>query len=260
MLAMTISIPGASAAPAAQSCTFVLGFATLRDMVVQRYGDIVGSCLEDEHHNPLNGDGLQQTTGGLLVWRKADNWTAFTDGTTTYLNGPEGLAVRPNSGPLFPWEHPGPVPTLEPAPPPPPPPPPPPAATPAPATTPVPNDALPTVRLDIDDHTVSQGETIRITVTGEDDKGMGTLVWYASDTDDSALRDTHTMDCVGANPCRNTWEVSTQDTGDITIHAYVIDNAGQRSNEETDDLSVSDNANNNTNTNTNSNTNDNTAM
>ncbi len=65
---------------------------------------VVGDCLENEHHNPENGDALQRTGGGLLVWRKADNWTAFTDGITTWIAGPAGLASRPNGGPLFQWE------------------------------------------------------------------------------------------------------------------------------------------------------------
>src|SRR5689334_10801324 len=72
------------------ACQFSYGF---RDLAAQ-IPDIVGSCLEDEWHG-LNGDGLQRTTGGLLVWRKADNWTAFTNGSITWLNGPFGLAARP---------------------------------------------------------------------------------------------------------------------------------------------------------------------
>ncbi len=78
---------------------FVLGFKTLADMIP----DVVGAPLEDEHHNPENGDGLQQTTKGLLVWRKADNFTAFTDGSTTWINGPNGLQSRPNDA-RFDWE------------------------------------------------------------------------------------------------------------------------------------------------------------
>lgn len=70
----------------AADCQFVLGFKTLRDMIPGTVGD----CLTDEHHNPDNGDGLQETTGpggkgGLLVWRNADNWTAFTDGHWTWI-------------------------------------------------------------------------------------------------------------------------------------------------------------------------------
>ena len=49
------------------------------------------------------GDSVQQTTGGLLVWRKADNWTAFTDGYRTWINGPNGLQQRLNTQ-RFEWE------------------------------------------------------------------------------------------------------------------------------------------------------------
>ena len=84
----------------AAECQFVLGFNTLRDLIGH---DIVGECLENEHYEE-NGDSLQQTTGGLLVWRKADNWTAFTDGYRTWINGPNGLVQRLNTA-RFEWEH-----------------------------------------------------------------------------------------------------------------------------------------------------------
>lgn len=83
----------------AAGCDFRAGFKALHDLVP----NIVGDCLEDEHHNPGNGDGLQSTSNGLLVWRKEDNWTAFTDGTTTWVNGPNGVQARPNNE-RFPWE------------------------------------------------------------------------------------------------------------------------------------------------------------
>jgi hypothetical protein len=82
------------------SCTFVGGFATLREQVGAQK---VGECLEDEHVSAETGDSEQRTTGGLLVWRKADNFTAFTDGGTTWVNGPNGLQSRPN-GERFSWE------------------------------------------------------------------------------------------------------------------------------------------------------------
>ncbi|MCL4544009.1 MAG: CAP domain-containing protein [Chloroflexi bacterium] len=81
------------------SCQFMLGFAALEQMIPK----IVGVCLDNEQHNPANGDGLQHTTGGLLVWRKADNWTAFTDGYRTWINGPYGLVERLNMQ-RFRWE------------------------------------------------------------------------------------------------------------------------------------------------------------
>jgi len=83
----------------AESCRFVLGFATLHDLLP----GVVGQCLDDEQHNPANGDGLQHTTKGLLVWRKADNFTAFTDGYSTIVNGPNGLEYRLNTQ-RFAWE------------------------------------------------------------------------------------------------------------------------------------------------------------
>ena len=43
---------------ATSACTYQLGFKALHDLIPQ----IVGDCTEDEHHNPANGDGLQQTT------------------------------------------------------------------------------------------------------------------------------------------------------------------------------------------------------
>ncbi|MGH2352593.1 MAG: hypothetical protein ACRDJN_13365 [Chloroflexota bacterium] len=88
-------------AQAQAPCRFVLGFATLRDLIGP---DVVGDCLEDQRFNPANGNAEQRTTRGLLVWRKADNWTAFTDGYHTWLNGPDGLAQRLNTE-RFAWER-----------------------------------------------------------------------------------------------------------------------------------------------------------
>lgn len=92
-------LPGTAQAESTPNCVFVLGFSALHDLIP----DVVGSCLSDEQHNPSNGDALQQTTGGLLVWRKVDNWTAFTDGYHTWINGPNGLAERLNTQ-RFSWE------------------------------------------------------------------------------------------------------------------------------------------------------------
>jgi hypothetical protein len=108
LAALILAIPSASAAPAsAANCQFVLGFKVIHDAMP----DVVGDCLVDEHHNPVNGDGLQETSGrngagGLMVWRKADNWTAYTDGYRTWINGPNGLQQRLNTE-RFPWENDG---------------------------------------------------------------------------------------------------------------------------------------------------------
>jgi hypothetical protein len=80
------------------SCRFVLGFQMLHDAIPA----VVGDCADDEQH-AANGEGLQQTTKGLLVWRKADNFTAFTDGYRSWVNGPNGLQQRLNAR-RFAWE------------------------------------------------------------------------------------------------------------------------------------------------------------
>lgn len=77
---------------------FKLGFKALADQIP----DIVGNPLANEHWG-ANGDSLQQTTKGLMVWRKADNWTAFTNGSRTWINGPNGMQDRANDD-RFDWE------------------------------------------------------------------------------------------------------------------------------------------------------------
>jgi hypothetical protein len=96
------SAAGRSLAPGAAGagCRFQLGFAALRGAIP----GVVGGCVEDEHHNPENGDALQKTTGGLLVWRKSDNFTAFTDGHRSWVAGPFGVQSRLNSE-RFAWER-----------------------------------------------------------------------------------------------------------------------------------------------------------
>lgn len=79
--------------------SFKLGFAALASQIPW----IVGQPLEEEHH-AANGDSLQATTTGLMVWRKSDNWTAFTNGARTWVNGgSHGIRERGNDE-RFPWE------------------------------------------------------------------------------------------------------------------------------------------------------------
>ena len=85
----------------AQDCVFQLGFKTLHDLIP----DVVGDCLDGERHDSATGMTLQNTTNGQLIWGKADNWTGFTDGERTWINGPEGLQQRLNSE-RFDWEAP----------------------------------------------------------------------------------------------------------------------------------------------------------
>ncbi len=116
ILMVTAALP--AYAQSAPSCQFVLGFKTLHDLDPKD----VGTCLEDQF-SADNGDAQQHTSSGLLAWRKADNWTAFTNGYRTWINGPSGLVIRLNTQ-RFPWEAdynaPG-ITKIIPAPPPPPP-------------------------------------------------------------------------------------------------------------------------------------------
>ena len=90
----------ASAVPvhAQAACQYILGFKALYDLDP---GDI-GECVDNQAFGS-NGDAQQHTRKGLMAWRKADNWTAFTNGYMTWINGPNGLANRLNSQ-RFSWE------------------------------------------------------------------------------------------------------------------------------------------------------------
>jgi hypothetical protein len=85
-------------AQAASGCQFVLGFAALHAVDAAD----IGGCLDNQTY-AANGDAQQHTTSGLMAWRKADNWTAFTNGYWTWINGPQGLAKRLNTQ-RFSWE------------------------------------------------------------------------------------------------------------------------------------------------------------
>jgi hypothetical protein len=101
--------PVGTGSPGQAAASFNLGFKALAAQIP----DVVGQPLEDEHWG-ANGDSLQQTTTGLMVWRKADNWTAFTNGSTTWIAGPFGVQSRAN-GDRFPWETQGGTSPLDPA-------------------------------------------------------------------------------------------------------------------------------------------------
>src|SRR5262249_24041177 len=92
--------PGAvgHAIPARADCTLAPEFQALHALIPDIAGDCTGDPLAQD-----NGDIQQPTTAGLLVWRKADNLAEFTDGTTTWIDGPNGLASRPNDQ-CFSWE------------------------------------------------------------------------------------------------------------------------------------------------------------
>src|SRR5450756_2401317 len=101
ILVLTLVFAGsATLAPAQTPPVFKLGFKTLAD---QLPADVVGTPLENEYFNLSNGNSEQHTTKGLMVWRKVDNWTAYTNGHMTWINGPVGVQSRLNTD-RFDWE------------------------------------------------------------------------------------------------------------------------------------------------------------
>jgi uncharacterized protein YkwD len=97
----TVVNPISIHAGARADCQFILGFKTLHDTDP---GD-VGNCTANQYWMS-NGDATQPTDRGTLVWRKTDNFTAFTDGASTWVYGPFGLQKRFNTE-RFAWEVPG---------------------------------------------------------------------------------------------------------------------------------------------------------
>jgi hypothetical protein len=59
----------------------------------------IGDCAGDELVGATGGDRFQSTTRGLLIFSVGGNWTAFTDGQTTWVNNPVGLASVSGSTP-----------------------------------------------------------------------------------------------------------------------------------------------------------------
>lgn len=98
LVLVSLCVGAPAAAHAAPACQFILGFKTLHDLDPVDVGD----CVDDQAF-AANGDAQQRTTKGLMAWRKADNWTAFTNGYATWINGPSGLQRRLNSV-RFSWE------------------------------------------------------------------------------------------------------------------------------------------------------------
>jgi hypothetical protein len=92
LIVSTGTFAAAPAVAQTPACSFELGFAELDSLIP----DVVGDCIANESFNPVNGDSLQPTTNGLMVWRKSDNFTAFTDGFLSWVNGPLGLQEREN--------------------------------------------------------------------------------------------------------------------------------------------------------------------
>ena len=98
--------------------------------------------------------------------------------------------------------------------------------------------APPKVDLDLSHDLVNRGESFTVRLQASSDAGVASMWWWASGVDDDSLRDTHAVDCLGATPCRKSWDVSTNAEGGMVIHALARDRAGQLSDESKRDVRV----------------------
>ncbi|HEX2923829.1 MAG TPA: CAP domain-containing protein [Chloroflexota bacterium] len=96
---ITLATQQALGMPSGSKVQFQLGFRTLADLIPE----VVGEPLTAEQ-STASGDCYQPTSTGMMVWRKADNFTAFTDGGRSWINGPYGVQARANSE-RFSWER-----------------------------------------------------------------------------------------------------------------------------------------------------------
>jgi hypothetical protein len=105
-LLLIAALAGAPATSARTNCSFTLGFKALHDLIPE----VVGDCTENEQADPSTGNLTQRTANGLLMWRKSDNWTAFTDGPSTYIARDGDIVSRPTDASRLAWEGDAPAP------------------------------------------------------------------------------------------------------------------------------------------------------
>ncbi len=119
----------------------------------------------------------------------------------------------------------------------------------APTSTPVPDDKLPTVVLQVSDDRIDPGEEIEITVIASDDKGVDRIEWEGTIVDDDdendnkqtgdpALDERHRHDCDDQRECAQVWKVKPTKSGRYTIRARARDTADQFSEWVTQELRV----------------------
>ncbi len=97
-VALVFALSAVGGAAYAQGCQYQLGFLAIYNQIP----DTVGACKTNEAYDS-SGNSNQMTANGMMQWRKADNFTAFTDGYRSWVNGPCGLEMRLNTQ-RFSWE------------------------------------------------------------------------------------------------------------------------------------------------------------
>lgn len=98
LLSTTLPLLAFSSTVDAEGPALSTDFKALHDMIP----GVVGNAVSDIRYDSVGA--TQRTTNGLLVWRRENNSTAFTNGYRTWVNGPYGLQQRLNSD-RFAWER-----------------------------------------------------------------------------------------------------------------------------------------------------------
>jgi len=94
----TVYASSSNASVQAADCQFPLGHAFLDSRFLQ-----VDQCIHDEARTPDHDNTLHPAIDGLVVRQSADNGTAWTNGTQTWINGPNGVE-QPRTNRGFSWE------------------------------------------------------------------------------------------------------------------------------------------------------------
>lgn len=101
-LHLAVGAPTARAEVAHQDargeCAFAPRFVGLRETIP----DVVGTCLTDVRYDSVSGDAAQLTSNGILLWRRADDSTLFSDGLSVWLDDPAKPAPHPLAEALLP--------------------------------------------------------------------------------------------------------------------------------------------------------------
>lgn len=108
-------------------------------------------------------------------------------------------------------------------------------ATPAPTATPVrapaqsADDERPRVTIHLSDTRVDVGDTVTVSVTATDDRGLAWISWEADDSGDWELDSEHREYCDGDKRCSESWKVRVSQPGRHTLQARARDLAGNLS-------------------------------
>src|SRR5579884_2571275 len=86
-LGLVLTLAAAPASAAADTCPA----PTFAGLIASVGAGTVGSCLGAAYQDPSSQATMQPTSGGLLIASGVGDWTAFTDGTSTWVDGPSGV-------------------------------------------------------------------------------------------------------------------------------------------------------------------------